>query len=500
MEKGMRRKMKKGFFLTVLAWMAFICLAAAGYAREIDQMPDLEPGRKGSLSVALSYKNEAGQSVKIEGVTLQAFKVADLTVINGGSSTYTLTEDFAGSQIAFDGMGASDSNQAAKALKAIVLEKGLKGQASVTDANGKAYFKDLEPAMYLVVQTANADTVPLYTEMDPYLVSVPMGDTGSGSNTWKYDVDTIPKTEVGRKPTTCSIVVNKRVTMRVGDELVLLNAVDSTFYVGLFKDAEGTKPYSEDYLKPVRIVNASSGQVKYTGLTEGVYYVFETDKNGKIIKNGETPENTSPVYTCVVEGSGEQKVALDPAAGAAQGTVEFNNVYDDLPRGYYAEAEIGIKKNVLQGDDRVNVEDTFYAGLFTKAGNAYLLNQVVELEQNETVTVPVILEGGDGTEPAEYWIFETDKDGNRLDKSAFSYEVSGEGSVKLGKENLNGSIEITNRIKEEAEEPETNGTGKGTSKKVKTGDDTPIALYVVLCAGALLILVILIRRNFRKQV
>ena len=166
----MKRRWKKGFFLALLTIMVFICQAVVGSAREIDQMPDLEPGKTGSLSVSLSYKNEAGESIPIEGVTLQVFLIAKLTVENGGSSTYTLTSDFAKTGIVFDGMSASSSNQAAKECKAIVLERELTGQAAVTDAEGMVYFENLEPGMYLVMQTANADSVPLYTEMDPYLV------------------------------------------------------------------------------------------------------------------------------------------------------------------------------------------------------------------------------------------------------------------------------------------------------------------------------------------
>ena len=493
----MKRLIKRGAFLfALLLAMVFSQLTALG-AKEIDQMPDLEPGKKGSLTVELSYKDQAGKEIPIEGVTLELFKVADLTVINGGSSTYTLTADFAQSNLSFDGMKASESNEAAKALKAIVQGKKLQGVSVVTNQSGKAVWSDLEPAMYLVVQTANADTVPLYTEMDPYLVSVPLGENADGQTSWKYEVNTEPKVEVGRKPTTGKITVTKRVGIYQGTEIALLEAVDSTFYFGIFKDEEGTVPFREDYIQAVQLKNASAGTAVFEELPEGTYYIFEVDSKGTVIKPDQTVENNGLPYVCIVEGSETTAVAIDPDNEVLEGKIAFNNVFYDLPSGYYMEAEIQIKKNVYNGTDKVTVDDVFYAGIFTKENGSYVLNQVVELKQNGTVTVPVMLSGDSGQGETEYWIFETDKSGKRIEESTFSYEVSGEGSVKLSKDDLTGSVELTNKIKKEALEESTE---KATSNGVQTGDETPIVPYIAAFAAALLVMILIgIRQWKRKQ-
>lgn len=487
--------MKKRVFLMMLLLVSLLSVLGVS-AKEIDQMPDLEAGRKGTLSAVLSYKDEKGAEHKMAGIALELHRVADLTVINGGSSTYTLTADFAASKVVFDGMSSSESNQAAKALKAIAVEKSLKGQRAVTDANGKVVFADLEPGMYLVMQADGANLEPFYTGMDPYLVSVPQGESQAGSYVWNYEVDTLPKMEISQK-TLGRIVVTKQVTVENEGQEALFPVTNATFYVGLFKDENGEKPYENaEYRKSIYIENGSAGEVEFTNLPEGTYYVFETKEDGTAIKPGVAGE----LYTCLIAGDGEQKVVIDPAVNKTEGHVILNNRYT-LPEGEYIEGEISIKKSVFEGNDRVNVDDTFYAGIFTKEDDAYVLNQVVELKQNDTVTVQVVLNDYTGAELTEYWVFETDKNGNRVDKASFAYEVSGEGSVKLGIDNLSDKIEIVNKIKEEREEIEesSSSTTSTSSGSVRTGDDTPIVLYAVLAGASVILLLALFLIGRRKR-
>lgn len=312
-----------------------------------------------------------GQITINKGVTLGLFKVADLAVVNGGSSVYTLTSDFAKTQIVFEGMNASRSNEAAKELEAIVNEKKLQGLQCVTNEKGLASFKKLEPGMYLVIQCENGASVPAYTKMDPYLVSVPLGQREEEQRSWLYEVSTLPKTEIGVVPLDC---------------------------------------------------------------------------------------------------------------------------------------EIYIKKNVFKGDERTTVDDTFYAGIFTLDQEEYVLEQVIELKQNDTVTA--LLPGKDGQEEGEvtYWIFETDQEGSRIDKTEFAYEISGEGSVSLNRENPSGEIEITNTVKEDSGDLDSSSSGSGSSgskggsgsSNVKTGDETPVELLVVICLGAMILLGALAGKAIRK--
>lgn len=492
----MKRIFKKNTvsFVLMIAMMIFQMTAVS--AKEIDQMPELEAGRTGTLSAELSYKNDAGKDVAIPGVTLEAVKVADLTVINGGSSTYTLTSDFAESGIDFEGMTASESNEAAKALKSIVLNKSLTGQSRVTDEKGQVCFENLEPAMYLILQTANEDLIPLYTEMDPYLISVPLGKNENGAASWQYVVKSEPKLEIVSKPRTGQITVTKKVSIETKDDFQVLTAVDAVFHFGIFKDAEGKIPFRENYIQSIQLENASAGTTVFTELPEGVYYIFEIDQNGNIIRPGSTVNGIGRSYTCILEGSENNAVTVDLTSTLPDGEITFNNVYPELPEGYYLEGKIQIKKNVFQDKDRVKVNDTFYAGIFTKEDGTYILNQIVELKQNGTVSVPVVLSGDSGEEYVEYWIFETNKNGKQVDKESFSYEVSGEGAVKLHTEKMEGSVEITNRIKKEAvEEP----TETSSDNAVRTGDDTPVMTFAVAAAAALLVMILLVIAGVRRK-
>lgn len=465
-------------------------------AKEIDQMPELESDRTGTLSAELSYKDDTGKDVAIPGVTLQAIKVADLTVINGGSSTYTLTSDFAESGVEFEGITASQSNEAAKKLKSIVLKKSLAGQSAVTDENGRVCFENLEPAMYLILQTGNEDLIPLYTEMDPYLISVPLGKNEEGVTSWQYEVMSEPKLEIVSKPRTGQITVTKKVSIEMEEEFQVIAAVDAVFYFGIFKDKDGQVPFRQEYIQSIQLKNASAGTTTFTDLPEGIYYIFETDQNGNVIRPGDTVNGSGMAYTCILEGSGTNAVTVDLTSTAQNGEIVFNNVFPGLPEGYYLEGEIHIKKNVFKDNDRVKVDDTFYAGIFTKENGKYILNQKVELAQNDTVTVPVVFSGDSGLDFVEYWVFETDKNGNRVNKESFSYEVSGEGSVKINTENPEASVEITNRIKKEAVEGTTETT---TANAVRTGDETPIVLYAGMAAVALLVVILLMVVGIRKK-
>ena len=48
-------------------------------------------------------------------------------------------------------------------------------------------------------------------------------------------------------------------------------------------------------------------------------------------------------------------------------------------------------------------------------------------------------------------ILETDADGNILDLDVFEYEVTGEGTVALSKDNLAGNINLVNKIPEDTD-------------------------------------------------
>ena len=261
------------------------------------------------------------------------------------------------------------------------------------------------------------------------------------------------------------ITVTKKVTYANGGDFIDLIAQDDTFYVNLFTDAAGKYPYKGALPQAIHLVNASAGSVTFSDLAQGTYYVYETDANGNVINLDQQGMHNGSQFMCTVDG-GSNTVKLDLKAGPKEGAVNLENVFFDIPTGYSYKGEININKQVLKGTTQTTTDDTFYAGVFTKGDDGvYNLFTVVTLVQNDTVTVEVPLGGKDGTEPINYYILETDADGNILDLDVFEYEVTGEGTVALSKDNLAGNINLVNKIPEDTDGKlrvqKTDGNGVG---------------------------------------
>lgn len=298
-------------------------------------------------------------------------------------------------------------------------------------------------------------------------VSAPSGYTVAPDQTFKMeDKDVIEVTMVDYQASgSGQITVTKKVTLLNGGSTEELIAADDTFYVNLFTDAAGKYPYKGAMPQAIHLVNASAGSVTFSDLAQGTYYVYETDANGNVVNLDQLSLHNGSQFMCIVDGD-SNVVQLDLKAGPKEGFVNLENAFYELPDGYYYKGEININKQVLKGDSQTTTNDTFYAGVFTKDEQGiYNLYQVVELVQNDTVTLEVPLGGEDGTEPINYYILETDADGNILDLDVFEYEVTGEGTVTLSKENQTGNINLVNRIPEETDGKlrvqKTDGNGVG---------------------------------------
>ena len=298
-------------------------------------------------------------------------------------------------------------------------------------------------------------------------VSAPSGYTVAPDQTFKMeDKDVIEVTMVDYQASgSGQITVTKKVTFANGGDFTDLIAQDDTFYVNLFTDAAGKYPYKGALPQAIHLVNASAGSVTFSDLAQGTYYVYETDANGNVIDLDQQGMHNGSQFMCTVDG-GSNTVKLDLKAGPKEGAVNLENVFFDIPTGYSYKGEININKQVLKGTTQTTTDDTFYAGIFTKGDDGvYNLFTVVQLVQNDTVTVEVPLGGENGTEPINYYILETDADGNILDLDVFEYEVTGEGTVALSKENLTGNINLVNKIPEESDGKlrvqKTDGNGVG---------------------------------------
>lgn len=358
-----------------------------------------------------------------------------------------------------------------------------------TDANGTLTFTDLDWGMYLVIQEGENE----YGIVSPFLTGIPYVEDG----TRKSDLTVQPKAEPPLEDGNGRIEVTKRVGKldQVLFEVVdMVLTEDITYYVGIFKDQQGRIPYGTDYLREIPMKGLSIGKATFENLPAGTYYIFETDKDGNAYPVNEKQTENNNTWICKLEEGDSQEVVLDGKAATPAGKVGFYNQYYDRDRDYYYIGKLTISKKVLDGDKKITVPEKFYAGIFKDAAGKELYT-VVELKQNGTVTKELPLGGENGNEEITYYVYETDKDGKRVDKETFAYTVSGEGKAELRNGNWEATISLVNTKKDETEieteittESETETTTRQTS--VRTGDDTPIVGYMCMMLAAFLVLIV----------
>lgn len=383
---------------------------------------------------------------------------------------------------------------ALKLVHAADLTK-LKTFTGQTSAEGTMTLANLPAGIYLVVQDSGEDTYGIVT---PFLAGIPYPEDG----VWKTELTAHPKAELPAETDGGRIEVSKRTGYLDPELLEVIDLIpeDAVYYVGIFQDKQGKVPYGTDYLREIRLKGTSTGTAVFEDLPAGTYYIFETDSNGNVYTVNEIQEQDQYKWVCQVEDGSSQIVTLDGKASSPAGTVRLYNLYYELPKAYSYNAYITITKNVTDGTNQITSGDTFYAGIFRDQAGTDLY-QITELKQNGSVKIEVPLGGENGDEEITYYIYETDADGKLVDKHHFGYSVSGEGKVNLHSGNLNGEIVITNTKKDPTPTPTVTPGNSGSnsspnnpshgssgSSPVKTGDDTPITLYVVIIAAALAII------------
>ena len=408
-----------------------------------------EAGKTGTISLTVQETGDDGTQKPIPNVKLTLYKV--------GSVSYDGNVHFvADSALQFTGVDfenlktAEDWYSAAETLSAAVKKIGLTGIEKQSDAQGKIVYSNQQEGMYLIVQDNRDGKV----SVSPMLLSVPFAEEGTG---WTYDVQAYPKAVTNDSGKETKIQVTKQLFyIDKNFDVLDMEADDAVYKVGLFLDKDGTIPFRSDYMKDIHLVNAHSGTATWSNVPDGTYYIFELDENG------------------------------DP--------MTINDVIE------------------VEDGNEDTVADTFYAGIFREEsdGTLTLINNV-ELEQNGSVRAEVSFEANEEPDSVTYTVMETDEEGNPIDKDTFLFDVSGEGDVVLNKsESYINNIEITNSQETEPDPTATptpgtqpsvtpsqdnNTPGGGTSDNggttgrtsVKTGDDTPIGVWVGILAAAVVI-------------
>lgn len=303
-----------------------------------------------------------------------------------------------------------------------------------------------------------------------------------------------------------------------------LMAIDQIFYVALYSDEACEQRVSE--VKEIVFKNNSVSSVKFTDLeVNQKYYVAECDAEGKAQTKGALADGT--VYQARFN-DGNSVTVTEPNGTQ---TVYFDNVFVKKPDGFYVEGNLTITKKLVGADGNAKKgNETFYAGIFADENHTTLSDKVsqniVPLKLNDTSEVSSVIKVGlEDNETTTLYIAETDVNGKPVaGTSDFAYKVSVSAtSVVFDSVNTAATVVITNtepekekttEEKEEKEEPEKETTQKTTTfqktsqgssaqtKSVtysttspKTGDDTPIALYVVLLLAAAAVILTGIKKH-----
>lgn len=297
--------------------------------------------------------------------------------------------------------------------------------------------------------------------------------------------ETTPVGEEGK------LVVSKLVTFQGRNQ-----AVNRTFYVALFSDADCTKKVSN--VKELKCEGAWSAYTVFEHLKDGTYYVAETDEEGNKLESSEA---------CKIEGNGT-KCAITPTQKTAYAVIENQLLIpgDDFLNTLH---DLTVTKNVtLDGNpisDKYN--GTFYVSLFTDPYYTNRTGDVKELQiQNGKSTSVSFIDLADGT----YYVAETDKDGNPVENTDFGFDVTYDGDIAVSftEENTDSTLGITNDMNERnpeydkylKEKDDNNGdndknnTSNHSSNKTtkkgknsKTGDYSHILFYAALAAAALVV-------------
>lgn len=303
-----------------------------------------------------------------------------------------------------------------------------------------------------------------------------------------------------------------------------LMAIDQVFYVALYSDEACEQRVSE--VKEIVFKNNSVSSVKFTDLeVNQKYYVAECDAEGKAQTKGALADGT--VYQARFN-DGNSVTVTEPNGTQ---TVYFDNVFVKKPDGFYVEGNLTITKKLIGADGNAKKgNETFYAGIFADENHTTLSDKVsqniVPLKLNDTSEVSSVIKVGlEDNETTTLYIAETDVNGKPVaGTSDFAYKVSVSAtSVVFDSVNTAATVVITNtepekekttEEKEEKEEPEkettqktttSQNTGQGSSAQTKsvaysttspkTGDDTPIALYVVLLLAAAAVILTGIKKH-----
>ena len=480
------------------AAMTFTVTGPDGYSETV-HYSDFANGKYTFQNLPLGEYTVTETNADMEG-----YKLTTTYSVDGGKVTVT-NKETATITIANDYVKTKDVSVKISKVDADTYEVLGGAHLQVIDPDGKvvaewdsdkeAYtLTDLKPGVVYTLHETAAPKGYKVAEDTTFQLNED-GTIDTANTTTAISEDTLLVKDEKKESKDVSVSVTKKLVTVDG---TVIGAEDATYYVALYSDADCTQRVSD--VLALNFKNASASTVTFTGLEKGqTYYVGECESDGTCYLANICADGT--MY--MVDFSDGNAVTVDNADGSA--TVYFDNQFENIPDGYYKEAELNITKKLVGSDGKAkNSNEIFYAGIFADEGFTQLSTDVsaniVPLDlaggSEATAQVNVALpESGSIT----LYVTEVDSNGKPVAGAAsFKYDVTVDNAqVTLNDDNLSANVVITNtenstKVTPTPGTPNTpntpNTTGGFSGKSaVRTGDSTPIGGFIALFAAAAVI-------------
>ena len=477
------------------AAMTFTVTGPDGYSETV-HYSDFANGKYTFQNLPLGEYTVTETNADMEGYKLTTTYSVDggkVTVTNKETATITITNDY---------VKTKDVSVKISKVDADTYEVLGGAHLQVIDPDGKvvaewdsdkdAYtLTDLKPGVVYTLHETAAPKGYKVAEDTTFQLNED-GTIDTANTTTAISDDTLLVKDEKKESKDVSVSVTKKLVTVDG---TVIGAVDATYYVALYSDADCTQRVSD--VLALNFKNASTSTVTFTGLEKGqTYYVGECEADGTCYLANICADGT--MY--MVDFSDGNAVTVDNADGST--TVYFDNQFENIPDGYYKEAELNITKKLVGSDGKAkNSNEIFYAGIFADEGFTQLSTDVSEN------IVPLDLAGGSEAtaqvnvalpESGSITLYVTEVDSNGkpvAGAASFKYDVTVDNAqVTLNDDNLSANVVITNKenstkVTPTPGTPNTPNTTGGFSGKsaVRTGDSTPIGGFIALFAAAAVI-------------
>ena len=478
--------------------MTFTVTGPDGYSETV-HYSDFANGKYTFQNLPLGEYTVTETNADMEGYKLTTTYSVDggkVTVTNKETATITITNDY---------VKTKDVSVKISKVDADTYEVLGGAHLQVIDPDGKvvaewdsgkdAYtLTDLKPGVVYTLHETAAPKGYKVAEDTTFQLNED-GTIDTANTTTAISEDTLLVKDEKKESKDVSVSVTKKLVTVDG---TVIGAEDATYYVALYSDADCTQRVSD--VLALNFKNASASTVTFTGLEKGqTYYVGECESDGTCYLANICADGT--MY--MVNFSDGNAVTVDNADGST--TVYFDNQFENIPDGYYKEAELNITKKLVGSDGKAkNSNEIFYAGIFADEGFTQLSTDVsanivpLDLAGGSEVTAQVnvaLPESGSIT----LYVTEVDSNGKPVAGAAsFKYDVTVDNAqVTLNDDNLSANVVITNtenstKVTPTPGTPNTpntpNTTGGFSGKSaVRTGDSTPIGGFIALFAAAAVI-------------